>query len=66
MGLLVGINRMFAGISLTTSQIRHTRTPYDGSSEGRFKRYLAVMGATSVTAAALVAGFNLLVDPLRT
>jgi len=30
----------------------------------RFKRYLAVMGATSVTAAALVAGFNLLVDPL--
>jgi hypothetical protein len=29
-----------------------------------FKRYLAVMGATSVTAAALVAGFNLLVDPL--
>ena len=35
---------------------------YDGSM--RFKRYLAVMGATSVTAAALVAGFNLLVDPL--
>ena len=30
----------------------------------RFKRYLAVMGAASVTAAALVAGFNLLVDPL--
>ena len=30
----------------------------------RFKRYLAVMGATSVTAAVLVAGFNLLVDPI--
>src|SRR3954452_20554764 len=29
-----------------------------------FKRYLAVMGVTAVTAAALVAGFNLLVDPL--
>jgi len=29
-----------------------------------FKRYLAVMGATSVTAAVLVAGFNLLVDPI--
>ena len=32
---------------------------YDGSM--RFKRYLAVMGATTFTAAALVAGFNLLV-----
>jgi hypothetical protein len=45
---------------------RHSTTStlgaYDGSM--RFKRYLAVMGATSVTAAALVAGFNLLVDPL--
>jgi hypothetical protein len=29
-----------------------------------FKRYLAVMGATSVAAAVLVAGFNLLVDPI--
>jgi hypothetical protein len=37
-----------------------------GTFEGsmRFKRYLAVMGASSVTAAVLVAGFNLLVDPL--
>jgi hypothetical protein len=39
--------------------------PALGANDGSmsFKRYLAVMGATSVTAAALVAGFNLLVDP---
>ena len=29
-----------------------------------FKRYLAVMGATSVTASVLLAGINMLVDPL--
>ena len=50
------------GLSTSAASTAARRGRYDGSM--RFKRYLAVMGATSVTAAALVAGFTLLVDPL--